>query len=271
MSMGIIEKLSGGDTVLFRRLLFGYLRGCKEDCFVKEFKKYTCRSPHNEIATQCLIEMEDNISREKVACEVANFLIEQGFSPHNVGRKISAALNKIFDCLTKKMKMKVINHWISSGKPYVMRYYVYTKPLWDFGDDIINMVWDIADRSDALNLLGHTMAKEYPLKHLSQWQHLLQTHPKIDKEDIKLWRLFARKDKLTNEDWMWLKKNMPLSYIDLAAKRKHHVSDSYCKSVFDSYCTYDLYDIGSEDSKNMMISSFSRMHKWDLLKSILQE
>ena len=271
MSMEIIKELSGKNTALFRRLLFGYLRGCRADCFVKEFKKYIHLSPHSDIATQCLVEMEGNSSREKVACKIANFLIKQGFSPHSVGRKVSSALNKIFDCLPREMKVKVIKHWISSGKLYIMRYYVYNKPLWEFGDDIVSMVWNVAERDNALNLLGYTMAKDYPLKHLYKWQHLLQTHPKIDHEDIKLWRLFFKKEKLTNEDWKWLEKNMPLSYIDLAAKRKYPVSDSYCKRVFDSYQTSDIYDIESADHRNMLISCFSRMHKWSLLKSILRE
>jgi hypothetical protein len=215
-------------------------------------------------------ELKDTLARE---------LVESFQSARNFKsvQRLAFYLNKLFDFCSQSCQRLIATTLLRSEKRSC-RKYVYSKRLEDVDGDLAELAWNRAKgNADDERYFIHTAAYHYSNKFIER--HFRELTGASGAEEYQLRKLFSRKEYIENQEWEWLEKNLPVTFVYLAALRGHTLSDEQCINLYrTARMTEEAKDswhfpegVPAHGYNGLLLWCFARMNKWSVVRSLLAD
>jgi hypothetical protein len=187
---------------------------------------------------------------------------------------MGCCLDHLFTKCSTELKEAIVMVFLSSGKRY-LRKYAYKKHLNTFSPEILQLAYDcLSLHPDEAGLFIRSVAFHYDDQFIETHFDELIKFPASEESQIR--KLFARKAKLSAEDWKWLESEFPDSILYVAAKRGHILTDEECFRFFGKSRksrsrpeTFQYKEFDNQDG--LKFWCLAKLGKWEVINALLRK
>ncbi len=228
MNFEFINKITDGKTPeLFRSLINGHIRSLTDEQIVTLIKDHALDKRYSTFIFRRVKEINNRELLDNLAQYFLSRYTES--SSYKEKRRFPHYLNGISMECSLPIQKEIFGFFLNSGKRY-LRKYAYANPnLSTLG--LFELAWQLVNENyTEATYLIHTIAYYYNDEFLLNYFKKVIAH--IGIKDYQIRCLFKRHPNLTEEDWLWLKRHRPHSFLYVAAIKNYAISNDDCMEVY---------------------------------------